>query len=242
MNTGLAGRVAIVTGAASGIGRATAQALADEGCHVVAADHRLPIDGYPAGWLAVTSDVTSPTAGEELVRAACDRHGQVDVLVACAGVYDTVPAMDVDLDAFDRVQAVNVRGSFSCARAAMAAMGERGWGRIVLCSSIVAHTGGVAAGPAYVASKAAIIGLTRSLAHTGGPLGVTVNCVNPGIIDTQMTSVIDAATKAQFAARTPLRRNGRPEDVAAVVVMLASEGAAFVTGAHLDVNGGLAMT
>ncbi len=242
MNTGLAGRVAIVTGAASGIGRAGAHALADEGCNIVAADRRPPVEGYPAEWLGVTTDVTSPTVGEELVRAARDRYGRVDVLVACAGVYDTEPAMDVDLEAFDRVQAVNVRGSFACARAAMSTMGERGWGRIVLFSSIVAHTGGVAAGPAYVASKAAIIGLTRSLAHTGGPLGVTVNCVNPGIIETQMTSVIDAATKKELAARTPLRRNGRPEDVAAVVVMLASEGAGFVTGAHVDVNGGLAMT
>lgn len=234
--------MAIVTGAGSGIGRATARALADEGCAVVAADLRPPTVSYPSDWVSVAVDVADVSAGERLVRAAQERFDRLDVLVCCAGVYDTAQAMDVDAAAFDRVQAVNVRGSFGCARAALPAMGVRRWGRIVLLSSMAAHTGGVAAGPAYVASKAAVVGLTRSLAHAGGPLGVTVNCVSPGVIDTPMTSVMDAATKADLAARTPLGRTGRPEDVAPVVVMLASAGARFVTGAHLDVNGGLVMT
>jgi 3-oxoacyl-[acyl-carrier protein] reductase len=112
----------------------------------------------------------------------------------------------------------------------------------VLLSSIVVHTGGIAAGPAYVASKAAVLGLTRSLAHVGGPLGVTVNCVHPGIIETPMTARIDEATKRATAERTPLRRNGTPEDVATVITMLCSDGAGFVTGAHLDVNGGLVLS
>jgi 3-oxoacyl-[acyl-carrier protein] reductase len=242
VNTGLDGRVAVVTGAASGIGLATARALAAEGCAIVAADLAPTSPAYADDWCAVGVDVATKDAGERIASAALDQFGRLDVLVACAGLYDTRSLADLDVDAFDRMQDVNVRGTLLCARSALAAMADGGWGRIVLLSSIVVHTGGMAAGPAYVASKAAVLGLTRSLAHAAGPHGVTVNCVNPGIIETPMTAAIDAETKRATAARTPLGRNGTPEEVASVIVMLCSAGASFVTGAHLDVNGGLAMT
>jgi len=242
MRTGLEGRVAAVTGAASGIGLATARALEREGCLIVAADVCDDSPAYGAEWCRAAIDVSRPDAGDRLVAAARARWGRLDLLVACAGVYETTPLRELTVEQFDRLQAINVRGSLLCARAALGDMETRGWGRIVLLSSIVVHTGGLAAGSAYVASKAAVLGLTRSLAHVAGPHGVTVNCVHPGIIETPMTEAIDAQVKRDTALRTPLRRNGTPQDVADVIVMLCSEGAGFVTGAHLDVNGGLAMS
>ena len=242
MRTGLEGRVAVVTGAASGIGLATARALQAEGCLIVAVDLLDDAPEYRDDWCGVAVDVSQADAGERIAAAALERFERLDVLVACAGIYETGPLAQVSSLEFDRVQAINVRGTFLCARAALGAMEQAGWGRIVLLSSIVAHNGGMAAGPAYVASKAAVLGLTRSLAHAAGPHGVTVNCVNPGIIETPMTRAMDGELKRMIAARTPLRRNGTPDDVAAVIVMLCSEAAGFVTGAHLDVNGGLAMT
>ncbi|WP_283136518.1 SDR family NAD(P)-dependent oxidoreductase [Rhizohabitans arisaemae] len=247
MNTGLDGRVAVVTGAASGIGAATARALAAEGCRIVAADLREETVTAPAGhtpgtWVAVGADLSTPGGAQRLVQAAEENFGRLDVLVACAGVYETGGVDDVDDVVWDRVHGVNLRGTYLCARAAMKTMARGGYGRIVTFSSIAAQTGGLAAGPAYVAAKAGVLGLTRSLAGAAGPHGITVNCVCPGIIETPMTAAIDEETKRATAARTPMRRNGTPEDVAAVVVMLASTGAGFVTGAHIDVNGGLHMT
>lgn len=244
MNTGLDGRVAIVTGAASGIGAATARALADEGCRIVAADLQPDVaapDGIDEGsWTYVAADVSTTDAADRIVERAVDHFGRLDVLVTCAGIYETGSLTDVDHDVWDNVFAVNLRGSYLCARAAIGKMATAGFGRIILFGSVAAQTGGnVAAGPAYVSSKAGVMGLTRSLAHKAGPNGITVNCVCPGVIDTPMTAAVD---KQAAAARTPLGRTGTPQDVAAVVVMLASAGAAFVTGAHIDVNGGLLMT
>lgn len=244
IDTGLEGRVAAVTGAGSGIGRTTARLLAAEGGHVVAADVRRDtveslqdeIKAVPVG-----IDVSDPAGAEALIEAALAAHGRLDVLVCCAGVYETTSFDAIDTTEWNRVLAVNLRGTFLCAQAAIPAMAPNAWGRIVTISSIAALTGGVAAGPAYVASKAGVMGLTRSLAHSAGPLGITVNCVNPGIIETPMTAVIDPDERNALAGRTPVRRNGRPEDVAAVIVFLASDAAAFVNGAHLSVNGGLLM-
>lgn len=247
MDLGLEGRVAIVTGAGSGIGRASARALGAEGCRVVAAD--LSGEAVAAlareqgeGWVALEADVAAEAGAKAIVETAIERFGRLDVLVASAGVYETGSLEDVGVETWDRVNAVNLRGTYLCARAALAPMAERGWGRIVTFSSMVAATGGFDAGPAYVASKAGVIGLTRHLAQVGGRHGVTVNCLCPGLIETPMTAVLPPESRNASAARSPLGRNGSPEEVAAVVAMLASEGAGFVTGAHLDVNGGLVMT
>jgi 3-oxoacyl-[acyl-carrier protein] reductase len=247
MKTGLEGRVAVVTGAASGIGAAAARALADEGCRIIAADLREDTVAAPPGygretWVAVGGDISTPGGAQRLVDAAEEEFGGLDVLVTCAGVYETGSPEDVDDLIWDQVNSVNLRGTYLCARAALKTMARGGYGRIVTFSSIAAQTGGLAAGPAYVAAKAGVLGLTRSLANAAGPQGITVNCVCPGIIETPMTEKIDSETKRATAARTPMRRNGTAQDVAAVVVMLASEGAGFITGAHIDVNGGLHMT
>jgi len=242
MDTGLNDRVAIVTGAASGIGLATARALEQEGCRIVAVDRSEDSPAYGDSWCAIAVDVSSPDAGERIVEAARARWGQVDVLVACAGVYEMTPLNELTVEKFDEVQAINVRGALLCARAALADMAQRRWGRIVLMSSMVVNSGGLAAGTAYVTSKGAVLGLTRSLVHAGGPHGITVNSIHPGIIESPMTAVVDRGLMGRAAERTPLQRNGIPEDIANVIVMVCSDGAGFMTGARIDVNGGAVMS
>jgi 3-oxoacyl-[acyl-carrier protein] reductase len=247
MNTGLDGRVAAVTGAASGIGLASARALAAEGCRILAVDLREDVISEVArqeagDWEPLAADISSSEGAAAIPQRALERFGRLDVLVACAGVYETGSVEDVDADIWDRVQAINLRGTYLCARAAIPAMAKNSWGRIITLSSMAFETGGYTAGPAYVASKSGVVGLTRHFAHVGGPQGITANCLCPGMIETPMTATLDEEHKRETAARTPVRRNGSAEDVAAVVVMLASEGAGFVSGAHLDVNGGLVMS
>jgi 3-oxoacyl-[acyl-carrier protein] reductase len=247
MRLGLEGRVAVITGAGSGIGAGVARALAQEGSLIVAADLREtgiapPPEVGAERWLAVPGDVSTPEGARRPVQAAVEALGRLDILVACAGVYETGSLEEVDEKVWDRVHNVNLRGSYLCAKAAIAEMAGRGFGRVILFSSIAAQTGGgVAAGPAYVAAKAGIIGLTRSLAQKAGPHGITVNCVAPGVIDTPMTGVMGDDVKQEIARRVPLRRTGSPDDVAFVVAMLAAEGAGYLSGTHVDVNGGLHM-
>ena len=243
MNLGLGGRTAVVTGAASGIGRATALLLADEGCRVVVTDRDLEGLETLAGeaFVPVAGDITDPLMPGRLVDAAVTATGRLDVLVASAGVWETTPLDRLDDDIWDGVLAVNLTAPFRCARAAIPVMAERRWGRIVTISSIAAKTGGGAAGAAYVSSKAGILGLTRSLAKTGGPLGITVNCVTPGLIETPMIAGADPEKTRTTLAQMPLGRLGSPEEVAAAVGLLVAEQAGFITGAQVDVSGGFVM-
>lgn len=247
MDTGLHGRVALVTGAASGIGLAAARALAAEGCRIVLADLA---PGTAAEELerahlgavhAIVADVSVPDQARGAVAAAVTRFGRLDVLVTSAGVYETNDLDALSDEEWERTLSINLSGTYHCARAAIAAMAVGRWGRIVTLSSSAAQTGGGSAGPAYVASKAAVMGLTRSLAKHAGPKGVTVNAIVPGMIETPMTARLSEADRASAAAAVPLRRNGTPEEVAAAIVMLASEGLGYVTGSHVNVNGGLVM-
>lgn len=246
MDLGLDERVAIVTGGANGIGAACARALAAEGCRVLVVDRSpapRPTGVAPDRFHSIIADISTEDGATSAVDAAVGRFGRLDVLVACAGVYETGAVSEVDAAEFDRVLGINARGAYLCARAVLPVLVDRGWGRVILFGSMAADTGGrVAAGPAYVASKAAVLGLTRSLAHVGGPHGVTVNCVVPGLIDTPMTAVMPDTAKRAAILGTPMRRVGTSDDVAAAVVMLASEPLGFVSGAHVDVNGGLVMT
>ena len=247
MITGLAGRVAVVTGAASGIGAETSRQLLAEGASVLGVD--LAFDELaapnPQGaeeWVPFVADISGSRSASMVVNAAHDRFGRLDVLIHCAGIYETGSMEEVDEQVWDRVQSVNLRGAYLLSRAAIPMMAQGGHGRILFFSSIAAQTGGGnGAGPAYVSSKAGLLGLTRSLAQKAGPLGITVNCISPGVIVTPMIAGMDEAKRRSITEITPLRRLGTVSEVASVAVMLASNAAAFISGARVDVNGGLNM-
>ncbi|MCY7302261.1 MAG: SDR family oxidoreductase [Thermoleophilia bacterium] len=244
MDYGLAGKAAIVTGAAGGIGLACYRALVGEGASVVVAD----LDGTAAiaraGELGTTcvgvgADVANADDAERLVETAVSTFGRLDVLVTCAGVFHATPFDTITADEWDGVQAVNLKGTFLVAQAALRVMIPRGTGRIVTVASLAGQTGGIGAGASYAASKAGVVALTKSIARLAGPHGINANCVNPGLIETPMLDGWPQEALEQTIAATPLGRLGTPQEVADTVVWLASDRASFVHGAHVDVNGGL---
>jgi 3-oxoacyl-[acyl-carrier protein] reductase len=244
LDTGLAGKTAIVTGAASGIGLACARALSDEGASVVLADlngARAREAAAALGGHAVETDVSKPEEARRVVAEAVALDGRLDVLVASHGVFQGTPIDAMDAEEWDGVNAVNLRSVFLLAQAALAEMVPRRSGRIVTIASLAGQAGGLFAGAGYSASKGGVIALTKSIARYSGPHGITANCVCPGIVDTPLTQAWPDEVREGFAAGTPLGRIARPEEVAAAVVFLASDAASFVHGAHLDVNGGLLM-
>lgn len=255
MDLGLSGRVALVTGASSGIGEACVTALADEGCRVVGTDiiatgieERAQAD--PERFGAVVADLADPDGPTGAVAQTIERFGRLDVLVCAGGVFGTArggilaaaagePASEITPDEWDRTLTINLRGSFLAAQAAIAHMSTAGWGRVIVVGSVSGQMGGFGAGADYAASKAALGGMVRSMAVTAGPSGVTVNCVNPGMIQTPMLAGNhDSAATATIARQAAMRRLGRRDELAALITMLASDQAGYVTGAHLDVNGG----
>jgi 3-oxoacyl-[acyl-carrier protein] reductase len=247
MDTGLAGKVAIVTGGSGGIGLACARALVAEGARVVLGDLNAEAAAASAAELgpdaAVSAavDVTRPDDAQRLVDVALERFGRLDVLVASAGVHRNTRLDEVSPEEWDLLLAVNLRGVFLTAQAALRVFVPQRSGRIVALASLASQTGGLAASAAYAASKGGVVTLTKSLARYAGPHNVTANCVNPGIIDSPMTAGWSPEDLARLTANTPLGRLGTTDEVAAAVVFLASDAASFVTGTHIDVNGGILM-
>lgn len=243
--TQLQGRAIVVTGGAAGIGLACVEALVDAGADVVVGD--IDADGVRAvcdrlGCEGVVADVSKATEAVSIVAAAERAFGRLDGLVAAAGTFDGGSIADVDPDRFAEVLAVNLTGVFLVAQAALEAMRKSGGGRIITIGSLSSQTGGLAAGAAYTASKGGVMALTKSIARHGGPLGVTANCVIPGIIDTAITQAWSDDSLERMVEATPLGRTGTPAEIAALVAFLLSDAAAFVTGAHIDANGGLYMS
>lgn len=239
----LAGRPAVVTGAASGIGLACARALAAEGGLVVLSDLAGPqLDSAADGvGVAIAADVTSEVECAALMAETAERVGPVEILVTCAGIFSKAPVDEVTVDEWERVIRVNLTGTLLTAQAALRYMIPRRRGRIVTIASLAAQTGGLAAGVAYAASKGGVIALTKSIARAAAAHGITANAVNPGVIDTPLIAGWPEEAHERTLAATPLGRVGTPEEVAAAVAFLVSDAAAFVTGAHVDVNGGLLM-
>lgn len=243
------GRVALVTGAAGGIGAATVRALADAGARVLATDvDRARVielaDSLAAAGGAVVGrplDVTDSIAVEAAVQDAVARFGALDILVNTAGILDATPVDELGSNAWDRVIEVNLKGTLLPSLAALKVMKARRSGRIVNLGSLAGQVGGIATGASYAAAKAAVICLTKSLAKHAAPFGILVNCINPGVIDTAMPARLPPEQLAAMIEATPLKRLGRPDEVASVVLFLVSDAANFITGTGIDVNGGLHM-
>jgi NAD(P)-dependent dehydrogenase (short-subunit alcohol dehydrogenase family) len=228
-------KTAVVTGGASGIGRAIAHRLEADGHHVATIDLQ-----RAEGDIGYTADVTD----REQVDAALDKIrtqlGPVSILVNAAGLDGFSRFLDISFDDWKRVIDVNLNGVFHCCQAVLPDMVDAGWGRIVNISSSSTHSG-VARMTHYVSAKSAVNGLTKSLALEYGPSGITVNAIPPGFIDTPMLRSAEErgyTNVEKTIAMTPVRRMGRPEDIAAACAFLVSEEAGYITGQILGVNGG----
>jgi NAD(P)-dependent dehydrogenase (short-subunit alcohol dehydrogenase family) len=236
----LAGKTVLIAGGASGIGASAATVCAELGARLVLADigdatpvaDKLRRDGHQAS--AAFCDITDRIAVERLVSGS----GLLDAMVVCSGIcpFDDWMADDWD-DVYERTNAVNVKGTVNCVRAALPGMMERGGGRIVLVGSLAGRSGGLLSGPHYVASKGAVGALVRWFARKGAPRNVLVNGIAPGPVNTAMIAGRDLNLAA-----VPLGRIARPEEIAAAIAFLCSPAASYVCGAMLDVNGGAYMS
>ncbi|MEO8541990.1 MAG: SDR family NAD(P)-dependent oxidoreductase [Burkholderiaceae bacterium] len=239
-------RVVLITGAASGIGRATAEAFLNSGACVAMGDiqgdslqatvHELDPDG--ARTLAMAYDAARHTDAQALVDACVARFGRLDYLVPAAAIYEDQLLSRMTPAQWERTMAVNLNGVFYLVRCAIDHMGNGG--AIVLLSSMSGHTGGSAEHGHYGATKGALVSLTRTLARELGP-GIRVNAVSPGVIDSPMVARKLAGGADEVIRNTPLARLGRPGEVASLIVFLCSDGASFITGEAVLVTGGLFM-
>jgi 3-oxoacyl-[acyl-carrier protein] reductase len=232
------GRVALVSGAASGIGEAVALRLVSEGAAVAA------LDLQPAsteGVLALAGDVSKSADVDAAVKRAAEALGPIDVLVCSAGVPGvSLPSLEISDEEWRRVLAINTDGVFFCNRAVAPGMVERGYGRIVNVASIAGKEGNPMAA-AYSASKAAVIALTKAIGKDLARTGVAVNCVAPAVIETPILEGVSEEHIEYMVERIPMGRMGRAEEVAALICWLASEECSFSTGATYDISGGRAV-
>ena len=241
----LSGRSALVTGASGEIGAAIAVALHRQGARVAVSGTRRDrldtlVAGLGDGAYPIVADLSQASACEALASAAVERLGSVDILVNNAGITRDNLSIRLKDEDFEAVLTVNLGAAFRLSRALMKGMMKRRWGRIIGITSVVGFTGN--AGQAnYAAAKAGLVGMSKSIAAEAAGRGITVNCVAPGFIESPMTEALSPDLKARIVDRIPLARIGAPNDVAAAVVYLASQEAAYVTGQTLHVNGGMAM-
>ena len=233
------GRVALVTGGASGIGAATVELLRASGAQVAVFD--LSPDGLAQDVLTIRGDVTSSADADAAVATVESELGRLDVLVCSAGVGgDSVRAVDMPDEEWRRVFAINCDGTFFFNRAAVRGMVERGYGRVVNVASIAGKEGNPMAS-AYSASKAAVIGMTKSIAKEVAETGVLVNCIAPAVIDTPILGQLSEEHIGYMLQKIPLGSVGKPEEVARLIAYLASEDLSFATGACFDISGGRAV-
>ncbi|MGC4397022.1 3-oxoacyl-ACP reductase FabG [Hydrogenophaga sp. T2] len=241
-------KVCLITGAAQGIGLATAETFAREGAIVILADlkpepvaeavRRCQALGARAEGHAL--DVTDRARVDAVVDEVLARHGRIDVLVNNAGITQDARLQKMTLEQFDRVIDVNLRGVFHCAQRVADAMVQQGSGVILNASSVVGIYGNYGQ-TNYAASKFGVIGFTKTWARELGPKGVRVNAVAPGFIETPILGTIPDKVIAEMQQRVPLRRLGRPEEIASVYAFLASDDASYVNGAVIEVSGGMSV-
>ena len=245
----LTGKTAVVTGGSRGIGRAICLKLAGQGANIVlnyagnaaaAEETRAACEALGVRALAVQGDVADPAACNALIDTAIEAFGQVDILVCNAGITRDNLLMRMSDEEFQKVIDTNLKGTFHCMRAVIRPMMKKRRGRIISISSVVGLMGN-AGQINYAASKAGVIGMTRSLAREVASRGITVNAVAPGFIRTDMTDVLSDAVREGILRSIPLCKLGEAEDVANTVLFLASDEAAYITGQVLSVDGGMAM-
>ncbi len=226
-------RVAIVTGAGSGIGRAAAERLRKDGVTVVGLGRRLPSSPTTR-----SCDVRDEATVARVIAEVTREHGRLDILVNCAGVAVAAGPLEVTLEQWEEMLRTNLIGTYWCCKHAVLAMRPRRYGRIVNVGSIAGRSFSRTASVAYTCSKYAVIGLTRQLAASVAADGITVNCVCPSQTRTEMLAAVPAAQLEAVAAAVPIGRLAEPEEVAEAIAFLTGEAAGYVNGAVLDVNGG----
>jgi 3-oxoacyl-[acyl-carrier protein] reductase len=245
MELTLSGRVALVTGAARGVGLATATALAQRGASVALVD----IDGKAVQTarrglggraLSVEADVSRPADVQRAIEGVLTEFGGLDILVNNAGICPLTTFAEITEDEWDRVMAINLKGAYLFCQAALPHLRRSGRrGRVINITSVAGQMGGVLVGAHYAASKAGLIALTKSLARLLATDGVTVNCIAPATTETDLTAAWPESLQAQVRGQIPLGRLATPGEIAGAVCFLAGDDASFITGATLDVNGGL---
>jgi 3-oxoacyl-[acyl-carrier protein] reductase len=243
----LTGQVAIVTGAAGGIGEAVVHALVREGAAVIVTAQRLAqaeaiaerVHANGGHALALAVDVADSAAMQAAVARGLAELGRLDIAVACAGVLSSVPLAELGDAEWARCIDINLKGTVNLMQAVFPAMQEAGYGKVICLGSIAGENGGTVSGPAYVGSKAAIHAIVKLQAKLGGPHGIYVNAVSPGPIVTPMWIGANAGVVVDTLEGAPLERTGRPEDVAQAVIFFASAMSNYITGQVLSVNGGL---
>jgi 3-oxoacyl-[acyl-carrier protein] reductase len=253
-DTGIAGKTAIVTGGGHGIGEAYCIALANEGAKVAVVDLDLPaaeqvahtIEDIGGMAIALQTDVSSETSTREMAKQTAEKLGSVDILINNASIFEQVPMsrvgfMEVSVEEWDRLMAVNLKGPWLCARAVFPYMREQGKGKIINVSSGTIY-GGNATRPHYVASKSGVVGLTRNLARELGEFGINVNCIVPGsTLTSDLPEGGDLGTRERAVSGRAIKRIQVPEDLVGTAVFLSSDASDFITGQLLTVDGGAVM-
>lgn len=246
MDLKIQNKVTIITGGGGGIGKACALAFAKEGATVCVndvdrksgEDTLNKVRAFGANGIFVTGDVSSEDDVKTIFHKVDKEFGKIDILVNNAGISPKLPFYEITGEMFEKVQNINLKSSFLCSKEAFLYMKNNGWGRIISVSSLAGLYGGINSAAHYAASKAGIIGMTKTLAKQMGKYNITVNCVAPGRINTPMTSMLTQEQIEEILAKTPLGRLGTVEEVADTIVFLASERSSYITGSCIEILGG----